>query len=138
MAQAARTLTDGQDGLLAGKKIRLRDRDKKYSDPFDAILRDAGIEVKELPARSPNLNAYAERFVLTLKSECLDRLVFLGEASLRRAVSEFAAHCHQERNHQSLGNEVIVPMKHVGAAHGTIVRKERFGGRLKYYYRLAA
>ena len=138
MAQAARTLTDGEDGFLAGKKSLLRDRDKNYTEQFDAILSNAGIEVKPLPVPSANLNAYAERFVLTLKSECLNRLVFFGEASLRRAVSEFTAHYHEERNHQSLNNEVMVPKHHVGVAQGIIVRKERLGGMLNYYYRLAA
>ena len=83
-------------------------------------------------------NAYAERFVLTLKSECLDRMIFFGEGALRRAVSEFVEHYHAERNHQSLDNEVIVPMSSVGGSQGGVVRKERLGGMLNYYYRLAA
>ena len=115
-----------------------RDRDKKYCQQFDAILKDAGIEPKPLPAQSPNLNAYAERFVLTVKSECLNRMVFFGERSLRRAVTEFMAHYHEERNHQSLDNEVIIPLKQIGEGQGPIQRKERLGGMLNYYHRLAA
>ena len=111
MVQIARNLTDGEGGFLKGKEILLRDRDKKYCERFDEILKDAGVEPKPLPAESPNLNAYAERFVLTLKSECLNRMVFFGAQSLRRAVSPFMAHYHEERNHQSLGNELIVPLE---------------------------
>jgi transposase InsO family protein len=138
MVQIARNLTDCRDGFLKGKNILLRDRDKKYCEQFDCILKDAGIEPKPLPAESPNLNAYAERFVLTLKSECLNRMVFFGEQSLRRAVSEFMAHYHEERNHQSLDNEVIIPLGNIGGERGTIQRKQRLGGMLNYYYRLAA
>jgi len=138
MTQIARNLTDCQDGFLRGKWILLRDRDKKYTGKFDSILRDAGIEPKPLPARSPNLNACAERFVLTLKSECLDRMIFLGEASLRHALSEFMEHYHAERNHQSLDNGLIQPSNHMGSSDGTVQRRQRLGGMLNYYYRLAA
>jgi putative transposase len=138
MVQIARNLTECEGGFLKCKEILLRDRDKKYCDQFDAILRDAGIEPKPLPAQSPNLNAYAERFVLTVKSECLNRMVFFGERSLRRAVTEFMAHYHEERNHQSLDNEVIIPLKQIGEGQGPIQRKERLGGMLNYYHRLAA
>jgi len=84
------------------------------------------------------LNAYAERFVLTLKSECLEKMVFFGERSLRRVISEFMDHYHHERNHQSLGNKVIIPSEHIGQKHGSIQRKQRLGGMLNYYYRVAA
>jgi transposase InsO family protein len=138
MVQIARNLTDCEGGFLNGKELLLRDRDKKYGQQFDGILKDAGIEPKPLPAESPNLNAYAERFVLTLKSECLNRLVFFGEQSLRRAVAEFMAHYHEERNHQSLENELIIPLAIARAERGAIQRKQRLGGMLNYYYRLAA
>ena len=91
-----------------------------------------------MPGESPHLNAYAERFVLTLKSECLDRMIFFGEASLRRAVAKFMEHYHAERNHQLLKNELIVPVNQVGEGRGAIQRKQRLGGMLNYYYRLAA
>ena len=138
MTQVARNLTDCESGFLNGKKILLRDGDKKYTEQFDSILRDCGIEPKKLPPRSPNLNAYAERFVLSLKSEGLNKMIFFGENSLRRAVNEFVEHYHTERNHQSLDNEVIVPFENVGEEQGSIRRKQRLGGLLNYYYRLAA
>jgi transposase InsO family protein len=89
-------------------------------------------------ARSPNLNAFAERFVRSIKGECLDRLVFFGEKMLRNAVANFTAHYLAERNHQGLDNRLIEPARNVGQATGDIVRHERLGGLLKYYDRKAA
>src|SRR5262249_7025571 len=67
-----------------------------------------GIEAVKLPARSPNLNAYAERFVRTIKEDCLDRMVFFGEDMLRRTIREFVTHYHEERNHQGLDNQLLI------------------------------
>ena len=77
---------------------------------FRETLAAAGVQVVRLPPRSPNLNAFAERFVRTIKESCLDRMILIGEASLRRAVAEFIEHYHRERNHQGLGNQLIVPL----------------------------
>jgi len=90
-----------------------------------------------LPARSPNLNAFAERFVLSIKTECLDRLVPLGETHLRRAILEYMEHYHEERNHQGLENELIVPTEAVNGV-GQVDRRERLGGLLSFYCRKAA
>jgi len=92
----------------------------------------------KLPPRSPNLNPHAERFVRTIKESCLDRMILLGEGSLRKTIREFVAHYHGERNHQGLGNRLINPDEsHVGN-NGAIRRRERLGGMLNYYYRQAA
>jgi transposase InsO family protein len=137
MDQIARNLLDVEDGFLLGKKYLLLDRDPLYSTDFRAALERGGVEVVRLPARSPNLNAFAERLVLSIRSECLDRIVPLGERHLRRAVTEFVAHYHRERNHQGLGNRLID-----GAApantNGRVVRRERLGGVLSFYHRAAA
>ena len=90
------------------------------------------------PPRSPNLNAHLERFMRTIKDECLSRMIFFGERSLRNAVHEFLAHYHGERNHQGLDNRLIDPGQEVGHAHGTIECRERLGGMLRYYYRKVA
>jgi putative transposase len=90
-----------------------------------------------LPARSPNLNAFAERFVLSVKSECLDRIVPLGEAHLRAAIRAFVVHYHEERPHQGLDNEHIAPTT-TSTGLGPIQCRERLGGMLKFYYREAA
>src|SRR6202051_2710682 len=91
-----------------------------------------------LPPRSPNRNAYAERFVRSIKEECLDRMIFVGQASLRRAVSEFMEHYHAERNHQGLENRLIRGIPSVAANEGAIYRRPRLGGMLNFYYRQAA
>ena len=84
------------------------------------------------------MNAYAERFVLSIKSECLGRTVILGESHLRRVVSEYVAHYHTERNHQGLGNQLIEPDETVGRTKGRVICRTRLGGMLRYYHREAA
>ena len=84
---------------MHAKRYLIIDRDTKYSDQFRRLIRDNGTKVIRLPPMSPNLNAYAERFVRSIKFECLNRMMFVGEASLRRAVAEYMAHYHAERNH---------------------------------------
>ena len=107
------------------------------SKPFAEVSCPKNVAWGKLPARSPNLNAFAERFVLSIKSECLDRLVPLGESHLRRAVSEFVAHYHGERNHQGLENRLI-GSRPPANTNGQIVRRERLGGLLNFYHRTAA
>ena len=138
MRQMARNLTDAQDGFLQGTRYLLLDRDGKYSREFREIIETSGTTIIKLPPRSPNLNAYAERFMRSVKEECLDRMIFFGESSLRRAVSQFLAHYHAERNHQGLENKLIDPGAEVGTETGTIQCRERLGGMLRYYYRDAA
>jgi transposase InsO family protein len=94
--------------------------------------------VIRLPPRSLNLNAYAERFVRSIKDECLNRMIFVGQASLRRAVSEYVEHYHRERNHQSLENRLLKPLPVAESYTGTIDCHTRLGGVLNYYYRKAA
>jgi hypothetical protein len=92
-----------------------------------------------LPARSPNLNAYAERWVKSVKEECLARLILFGERALWQALAQYVAHYHQERNHQGKGNVLLLPVSsQVGKPEGSIQCGERLGGLLKYYYREAA
>lgn len=137
MKQIARNLTDAEDGFLNGLTHVLMDRDTKFSEAFRAILEQHNIEAVRLPPRSPNLNAHIERFFRSLKFECLDRMIFFGEASLRNAVQEYLAHYHQERNHQGLDNKIIQPDQDIGADNGTIACRERLGGLLHYYHRAA-
>ena len=121
-----------------GKRYLIHDRYPLYTCEFLSILAEAGIESVKLPPRSPNLNAHAERFVRTIKEECLERMIFFGEQSLRTAVREFGTHYHGERNHQGLDNRLITPYKTIGVQAGTVRRRQRLGGMLKYYYRHAA
>jgi putative transposase len=136
MAQVARNVTDIHDGFLRGERYRIMDRDTKYSDAFRGIITRAGTDVVRLPPRSPNLNAFAERFVRSIKSECLNRMVFFGQASLRHAISHFVAHYHTERNHQGLGNRLLQPGPINDRSH-PVQRRQRLGGILNYYDRAA-
>jgi putative transposase len=97
---------------------------------------DAGIRVVLTPERAPNANAYAERFVRSIKEECLNRMMPLGARHFRRALGEFVAHYHGERNHQGLSNELIVGTARCGA-EGHVSRRSRLGGLLNYYGRAA-
>ena len=137
MEQVARNLIDAVDGFLLGKRYVLTDRDPLYTQAFREILRQGGVKVLRLPAQSPNLNAFAERFVLSIRTECLNRIVPLGEAHLRRAITEFVQHYHQERNHQGLDNALIVANEAVNG-NGRVVRRDRLGGLLGFYHREAA
>jgi transposase InsO family protein len=138
MSQIARNLTDAVDGFFAGKQYLIHDRDPLYTKGFLGILAGSGIESVKLPPRSPNLNAYAERFVRTIKEGCLDQMIVFGEDSLRNAIREFIAHYHLERNHQGLHNRIIIPTGTTVATNGTVQTRSRLGGMLNYYYREAA
>jgi putative transposase len=137
MVQIARNLTDAVDGFFAGKRYLIHDRDPLYTREFLATLATVGIESVKLPPQSPNLNAYAERFVRTIRENCLGQMIFFGEDALRNTIREFVTHYHFERNHQGLDNRLIVPMKTI-PTNGTIRRYQRLGGMLNYYYREAA
>ncbi len=138
MRQIGRNLTDAEDGFLAGKQHVLMDRDTKFSHGFrQVVLQKAGAAPLQLPHRSPNLNAFVERFFRSLKSECLGQLIFFGQKSLERAVLQYLEHYHAERNHQGLSNTLIAPSDEVGSATGDIQCHERLGGMLKYYQRAA-
>ena len=107
MAQVARNLTDVVDGFLLRHRFLICDRDTKFTDQFRRLLKESGIDTVLTPYRAPNCNAYAERFVRSIKEECLNRMVMFGEGSLHRAIREFLQHYHLERPHQGLSNEVI-------------------------------
>jgi transposase InsO family protein len=102
------------------------------------MLRDVGIESVKLPPRSPNLNAYAERFVRSIKEGCLEQMILFGEDSLRNSVRHFLEHYPLERNHHGLQNRLIVPAKVPVESAGAVESRRRLGGLLKYYYREVA
>jgi putative transposase len=136
--QVVRSLTDKEGGALASKRYLIVDRDTKYTDRFRKFIEDSGTEVIRLPPMSPNLNAYSERFVRSIKEECLGKMIFVGEASLRRAIREFISHYHEEPNHQGLDNTRIQAEPRATANDALIHRRQRLGGILNYYYRAAA
>jgi putative transposase len=137
MRQVARTLTAADDGLLVPHRVLICDRDAKWSAPVRARLGEAGIRVVLTPYRAPNANAYAERFVRSIKEECLDRLIPIGEGHFRGAITEYVTHYHHERNHQGLENALIAGTPATGTVVGRIRRRPRLGGLLNYYDRAA-
>ena len=138
MTQIARNLTDPNEGFLGGKRYLILDRDTKYSDAFRSVLVREGIQVVRLPARSPNLNAFAEQFVRSIKEECLSRMIFFAPASLQHALRQFMAHYPTERNHQGLENRIPQPMSVAALPHHPVQPRQRLGGMLSYYHRVAA
>jgi putative transposase len=138
MSQIGRNLTDAVDGILKGKRYLIHDRDPLFTSEFLKVLGETGVASVKLPPRSPNLNAHAERFVRTIKESCLERVILFGEGSVRRAAAEFTVHYHAERNHQGLDNHLICPDPAHVRGEGQVKRRERLGGLLNYYYRIAA
>ena len=137
MEQMARNATDEGSGLRLVQYV-LHDRDTKFCQGFETVLKAAGVSALKLPARSPNLNAFAERWVRSVKEECLSRLILFGEVSLRRALAEFMAHYHSERPHQGKENILLFPpAEETDCSNGPILCTERLGGLLKYYARAA-
>src|SRR5258705_7631287 len=138
MLQLGRTLIDSDSGPLRGKRYLILDRDTQYTAPFRRLVRESGTAVIRLPPMSPNLNAYAERFVRSIKEECLNRMIFIGQVSLRRAVSEFMEHYHEERHHQRLANRLIRGHPTVVPDNGIVRCRQRLGGMLNFYHLNAA
>jgi putative transposase len=138
MTQMARNAVDEIDGVLRPIRFALHDRDTKFCASFRATLRSGGVRPLVLPPHSPNLNAFAERWVRSIKGECLSKLILFGEASLRRAITQFLAHYHHERNHQGKTNLLLFPPDERLPHDPSEIRcRERLGGLLKYYSRAA-
>ncbi len=138
MKQIARNLTDADEGFLNESRYLIHDRDPLFTEAFRGVLGSSGVRTLKLPARSPDLNAYAERFVRSIKSECLAQIIPLGEGHLRTVVKEYTEHYHVERNHQGLENELIEDRCGVANLNGDVERHERLGGILNCYDRRAA
>jgi hypothetical protein len=105
---------------LLGKRYLIMDRDAKFSAGFRQILQNEGVKAVRLPARSPNLSPHIERFMRSIKEECLSRMIFFGQRWLENAVREYLLHHHQERGHQGLGNRLISPAEDAGRTMGAI------------------
>ena len=135
---AEKLIDHKNENILNDKKYLVHDRDTKFCRLFARPLEEQGIELIKLPPRSPNLNAHCERFIRSLKEECINKIIFFGEKSLRDALTEYEKHYHHQRNHQGLENRIIDPGEEVGNRDGPIVCQESLGGMLKYYRRQAA
>jgi putative transposase len=138
MQQMARNVTMEGCGALRDCRYLLHDRDTKYTISFRAIIESGQVKTLPLPARSPNLNAYAERWVRSVKEECLSKIILFGERSLRRAMSEYVAHYHTERNHQGKSNVLLFHRVTEARREEPVQCRERLGGLLRYYHQDAA
>ena len=138
MTQICRNLTDAEDGFLNGASHLIVDRDPRFVAMRSFVEQNTEAEIVSLPPRSPNLNAFMERWFKSLKSECLSRMIFFSQKSLDKAVRQYVEHYHAERNHQGLANQLILPDENVETVAGRIECRDRLGGLLKYYHRSAA
>ncbi len=138
MEQMARNLTDSIDGFLRTARQLIHDRDPLFTRVFAEILTSAGVQPIRLPPKSPNLNAYAERFVRSIKEECLTRVVPLGEGHLRLIVHEYVEHYHRERNHQGLEDQLLQRAPPPVRQDADVQRRQRLGGLLSFYHQKAA
>jgi len=140
MKQIARNVTMNEWGFLENCQYLIHDRDSKYCHSFREIIKSGEVKPLRLPARSPNLNAFSERWVKSVKEECLSKMILFGEQSLRRTLREYLAHYHAERNHQGKDNVLLFPTatKAIKRVDGSIGCRERLGGLLNYYHRDAA
>ena len=141
MKQIARNLVDPVEGFLRGATHLIHDRDPLFTESFTAILKSGGVECVKIPAQSPNCNPHAERFVKTIKYECLSQFIIFGEHHLRYLIREFVEHYHTERFHQGLGGQLIRSQPgsaNDNGSNGPIACHSRLGGLLNYYHRAAA
>ena len=139
MEQQARNMTMEEWGCLRGCRYLLHDRDTKFCESFRELIESGSVKPIRLPARSPNLNSYAERWVRSVKEECLAKLILFGESSLRRALQQYLLHYHEERNHQGKENRILFPFQtKARRKEGAVRCRERLGGLLRYYEREAA
>lgn len=140
MQQIARNATMQGCGFLANCRYLIHDRDTKYTRSFRAIIKAGGVTSLPLPAHSPNLNAFSERWIKSVKDECLSKLILFGERSLRRALQNYLVHYHAERNHQGKGNVLLFPPVNQlpPKTPERVQCRERLGGLLRYYHREAA
>jgi transposase InsO family protein len=136
MQQVVRLATAAGDGILVGHRVLICDRDRKWSGAVRRRFGEASLRVVVTPERAPNANAYAERFVRSIKEECLDRMIPIGERHFRRAVAEYVEHYHQERNHQGLDNRLIAGTPVIDIT-SRVQRRPRLGGLLNFYERAA-
>ena len=136
MKNVARRLTDAFDGICLGKTHLIIDRDTKFTEAFKKLLKNFGVDPVLCPVRAPKCNAYAERFVRSIKYECLNRIIPFGEGHLNLAIRNYIEHYNAERNHQGIENQLIKP--EVLSREGEVKSKNRLGGMLTYYFRDAA
>ncbi|MCK5940956.1 MAG: integrase core domain-containing protein [Planctomycetes bacterium] len=137
MAQVARNLTDHVDGFLRGQRYLILDNDSLFTKQFVGTLGDAGVEAMRTAIQAPNMNAFVERCIQSIKRECLSNLVVFGADHLRRALRSYVQHYNRDRPHQGIGNRLVTPRNDEPPSDGKVVADERLGGLLRSYRRAA-
>ncbi|MFN7999190.1 MAG: helix-turn-helix domain-containing protein [Bryobacteraceae bacterium] len=137
ITQMARNAVDDTAGALRQCRYVLHDKDAKFCAAFEDVLASESIQSLKIPPRSPNLNAFAERWVRSVKQECLSKFILFGERSLQRALTEYITHYHSERNHQGKGKVLLFPAPPATKRRRTVHCRARLGGLLRYYSRAA-
>ena len=137
VCNALRRQLDSFDGFLRHHTHLIHDRDPLFTQAMAYMLGAYGVEPVKLPPRSPNLNAYAERFVRSIKHECLNRIVPIGERHLQAAIDAYVDHYNRERPHQGLGNELLAPSSESATDDGAVVCDDRLSGLIRSYRRAA-
>jgi hypothetical protein len=141
MMQIARNLLDPDSGFLRHTTHLIHDRDPVFTKAWTKLLKSGGVKCVRIPANSPNCNPYAERFVKTVRAQCLEHFVIFGQRHLQHLLHEFVAHYLTERFHQGLGGRLVTPRPRPGndnAKCGAIQCRSRLGGLLNYYHREVA
>ena len=139
MTQVARNVTMADVGFLSSSRYLIHDRDSKFCESFHRTIEAIGVTPVKLPARSPDLNSFAERWVKSVKEECLSKLILFGEKSLRHALREYVVYYHNERNHQGKENLLLFPASdQLPQSERKVRSRERLGGLLRFYHREAA
>jgi putative transposase len=138
VAQQARNLLIDLDQRADGLRYLLRDRDKKFTAAFDAVFTAAGIKVIRTPPQAPRANAFAERWVGTVRRECTDRMLIVGERHLPAVLAGYTAHYNAHLPHRSLGQRPPEPHSHVtDLAADKVRRRPVVGGLINEYARAA-
>jgi len=138
VTQQARNLCFTLDARGTPVRFLIRDRDAKFAGPFDEVFRTEGARVIRTPIRSPKANAFAERFVKTVRRECLDHLLIFGERHAQRVLREYLRHYNEERPHRGLALETPEPGATLRRSGGAVVRVDRLGGLIHEYHQIAA
>ncbi len=138
MVQQARNLTDPDHGFLRGRRFLILDRDPAFSERFRNTVDAVGVKPRRIQPSSPNCNPFMERFYRSLKDECLNQCTPTGQDGLRHLVTEYLEHYHRERPHAGLDGAVIEPDPLFANRSCALVRKDRCGGLLTMYHRVAA
>ena len=141
MLQIMRNVLDSKDGFLCRARFLVHDRDPLFTNQWKLLLASSGVTSVAIPAQSPNCNPHAERFIKSIRHECLDHFIVFGEAHLRHLVREYTAHYNAERYHQGVGGKLLTEdavAANDNSTSGIVKTRSRLAATLNFYHREAA